>query len=363
VLLRRWAPLLAAACTAVETGDASTGVDTAEPDDTATPGDTADTADPTDTADTGGAVPLRAPADFVAAPWFTVPPDRGLAWQRDADFRIDEFTVPQLAVTADGRVHMYATNMAATGGRWHLVSDDGLSWTDAGAAFAPEDFLPLDCGDRLEDLAPLYRPGGALDLVVEGSYTPDPRAPAEWRRFCRYRDADPGPAVPDAADFYFTGGADDNAQISVHAFVYDADWSGRMYYVGNLAQPGEGIRVVAVDSAGTVGGSLHPGTILPDTDVDPMPVYLEGGGVRLYHTHGHGGGAGYADSVDGITFSNDSGLIPHGDNDCTAVGGECLLDPAFLHLPDDRLVLYFTRLVKNDDGSFSAWIERAFATD
>jgi hypothetical protein len=44
-------------------------------------------------------------------------------------------------------------------------------------------------------------------------------------------------------------------------------------------------------------------------------------------------------------------------------GGECLLDPAFLRLPDDRLVLYFTRLQSVERGGFTARIERAFATD
>lgn len=352
--------LLALAACTTHDGDEDSAFDSGSP--VGDTGETGETGEPDETGETGEVPSIFAPVGHPAAAWFTVPADRGLVWERDPTYAIEEFTVPQMVVMADGTLRMYATNMAATEGRWVMESENGVEWGTPTEALLPSAFLPLDCGDRLEDVAPHYRPGG-LDLVAEGSYTPVHTEPAEWRKFCLFEGADPGPPVPDTAAFFYEGEAADNEQISVPSLVSLEDWSARLYYVGNLASPGEGIRVVDVSADGAAGASLSDEAVLASTDVDPLPIYLEGGGVRLFHTHGHGGGPGYADSVDGITFTRDTGLIPHEGEDCTAVGGECLLDPAFLHLPDDRLVLYFTRLEKQANGTFTARIERAFAMD
>lgn len=344
------------ACTPPAADETAADTGPGSPGETDTPIDTAHTGD------SGEELGILPPEGHPASGWFSVPPDRGLTWERDRSFGIEEFTVPQMVVMADGTLRMYATNMAEPSARWVMESVDGLTWGTPSEALRPEAFAPLDCGDRIEDIAPLYRPSG-LDLVAEGSSNPDHTQPAVWRKFCRLNNADPGPAVPDTAAYFYEGEASDNQQISVPATVALPDWSALLYFVGNQTQSDEGIRVVSLSTDGALSARLGTVPLLDRTCVDPLPIYLEGGGIRLFHTHGHGGGPGFADSVDGISFSGDSALIPHEGEDCMTTGGECLLDPAFLRLPDDRLVLYFTRLERQERGTFTARIERAFATD
>jgi len=101
---------------------------------------------------------------------------------------------------------------------------------------------------------------------------------------------------------------------------------------------------------------------------DPFPIHLEpsakggDGGVRLYHTHTVMDGRIMAsDSPDGLAFAlreDFTGLDP-GDHDLP----DRWLDPVVLHLPDGRIVAYFTRIVFDGTQVTSAAIGRAWAVD
>ena len=140
-----------------------------------------------------------------------------------------------------------------------------------------------------------------------------------------------------------------------------ADGSHVVYYVGDLYGWG-GIRALRLSADGQAVSAQIEGALLSADHVDPDPVYLQGGGLRLYLTYGLSGGAGYADTQDLSSFGEPAQLIAN-TSDCAYPGGLCLLDPAFLRLPDGELALYFTEVVQGEEGKQSFSIKRAFATD
>jgi hypothetical protein len=67
---------------------------------------------------------------------------------------------------------------------------------------------------------------------------------------------------------------------------------------------------------------------------------------------------------DGVTFDRFELIRSSEPASCDFTNpGECILDPAFLALPDGRLVLYFTWWKTLAEGQFAFDIGRAFAVD
>lgn len=348
-----------------ETPDSGETGDTEDTVDTGSDTETGDSADSGDTAVVGlDESLLSPPATFWQAPSFTVEPGRGLAWERDTSFSIPGVTVPQVFVRDDGRYGMLVTVNATGNERYLLTSDDGVAWSDPPELlFAPADFAPLDCGDRLEDAAVLYQPDGSYLLVLEATYTEEGETVPIWRRWCQATSPDGVTFTPNTEAYFFIGLEGDEGVPSVPGALPLSDGSQLVYYNAALGSPTQGIRVATGAQPDVTLTQLSGAPVLPTDDVDPAPVYIEGGGIRLYHTHGPGGGPGYADMAGGVVAQGDAGLINNAEPDCVVAGGECLLDPAFLHLPDGRLVLYFSRVTLNGDGTYSEAIERAWATD
>ncbi|MDP6935410.1 MAG: hypothetical protein QGG40_20990, partial [Myxococcota bacterium] len=133
--------------------------------------DPGDRPDPPDTAPPVGLAPelLVPPPDYWQAQHFTVPPDRGLVWELDTDFRLENLSVPHVFVRPDGGFGMLVTNMSRPEGRWMLASDDGLGWSLVDGPVAVPGGFPQDCGNRLEDGLVVVRQGGGMHLVLEGS--------------------------------------------------------------------------------------------------------------------------------------------------------------------------------------------------
>ena len=354
--------------------DSAEGGESGETDETGETGDPGETGDSVDTGDTGSggdtgvvgldASLLFAPASFWQAPSFTVEPARGLLWERDTAFSIPGITVPQIFVRADGSYGMFVTVNATGNDRYLLTSDDGVTWSDPPELlFAPADFAPLDCGTRLEDAVVLYQPDGSYLLVLEASYTEEGGLTPLWRRWCQATSPDGVTFTPNTESYFFTGLEGDEGVPSVPGALPLSDGAQLVYYNAAMGSPTQGIRVAIGAQPDVMLTQVSGAAVLPISDVDPLPVYLEGGGIRLYHTHGPGGGPGYAEMAGGVLAEGDAGVINNTEPDCVVEGGECLLDPAFLHLPDDRLVLYYSRVTLNADGTFSEAVERAWATD
>ena len=196
-------------------------------------------------------------------------------------------------------------------------------------------------------------------------------APGAWAR-----ELLPLPAQPLRRHLFVS--EDDGGLPSVPSSLHLSDWSALIYYMGDIYSEvgglaGNGIRVARRWADDDFASPWITSNILPSNQLDPMPVYLEGGGVRLYHTstlqppdqpEAHLGPApGYTDSADAANFDPPQRIIGGSGNCLDPSGGECLLDPAFLRLDDGTLVLYFTWLDGVGSGDWSLGIGRAFATD
>ena len=304
---------------------------------------------------------LSPPPQLWQADAFTLEAERGLLWEIDEAFSIPDHSVPSIYLRGDGSYVMMATRMDQAEARWSLSSLDGSSWTAAAQALVSPDEFSTDCGNRFEDANVLYLDDGSYLLLVEGSkYDEENSARPKWRRWCLA-------SSPDGAEFQpldlvlFEGGEADAEQISVPSALPLADGSHVVYYVGDLYGWG-GIRALRLSADGQAVSAQIEGALLSADHVDPDPVYLQGGGLRLYLTYGLSGGAGYADTQDLSSFGEPAQLIAN-TSDCAYPGGLCLLDPAFLRLPDGELALYFTEVVQGEEGKQSFSIKRAFATD
>lgn len=319
---------------------------------------------------------LVPPDGFWQGDYYTVPSDRGLEWERDETFSIDNFSVPQVYVLPDESFIMLATNMEDPQGRWYLTSEDGLTWTAAEEPLFLPDAFPQDCGNRLEDGALLVKEDGTQHLLLEGTMLDEETDSTDWRVWCQAESAD-GESFTAVEGYFYTGSEADGDLPSVPYVFLLADWNALIYYMGDLysevggEEAGNGIRIARWEQGEDQAEPWVARNILPRDLLDPMPVYLEGGGMRLYHTHTldtseddrrDGPAPGYADSTDGVTFTDPVRLLtPEGH--CYDGMGECLLDPAFLHLPDDTLVLYYTLLERDDNDQTFVSIGRAFAVD
>ncbi len=346
-----------------------------------------DSAEPIDTGDGWpgledlGPEQLTPPISLDKARFLTVPTDRGLVWERDEDFLLDNFTVPHVVIRDDGTFMMMATNMEDPEGRWSLDSDDALSWTAAEQAlFLPDEF-PQDCGNRIEDGTVLYLEDGGYRLLLEGTELDEDTDLTDWRVWCQAR-SDDGHSWEATEGIFYAGGPADGDLPSVPTPFTLSNWDALIYYMGDLYGEvggfgdGNGMRIASVDAGADHAEPWIEENILPEGQVDPMPVYLEGGGLRLYHTstvpYGGGGGRagpgpGLTETSDGQTFGEVTRLIDTDGHCFEPTGGECILDPFFLHLDDGTMVLYYTYLNVDNSGEFPDWLSvgigRAFAVD
>ncbi len=347
--------------------------DTGEPD---------DTGEPWPGLDALGPEQLQPPEGLWQARHFTVPPDRGLEWEIDPDFFIDNVTVPHIVVLGDGSFMMMATNMEQPEGRWTLTSDDGLEWTMADQPlFLGSDF-PQDCGNRVEDGTAIYAPNGTMRLILEGTWLDEETGWTDKRAWCQASSGD-GLSFEPIEGYFYEGSDNDGSLPSVPSPLHLSNWSALIYYMGDIYsevggfEHGNGIRVAHTEPDADQAEPWITDNVLPQGQMDPMPVYLEGGGMRLYHTSTEpfggdtgppGPGPGFTEATDGRSFGEVTRILPIDGNCFEPPGGECMLDPFFLHLDDGTLVLYYTYLqVESEVGEPENWISvgigRAFASD
>lgn len=349
--------------TAIDTTE--TAIDTAET--AAETGETAiDTVDTVDT-DTGEPVvdPWAPPMDFVDAYHFTVPTDRGLVWEIDEDFAIDNYTVPQVFVAPDGRYGLFATNMGSTednSARTVFWSDDGVDWENGGVMFRPSD-VPYDCGDRLEDQA-VWEDGVTWRFILECSTPGEDGNPVGPRQFAVASSMDLESFDFDPAPMF--AGTVEGEVDSVPYVLPFAEQDPRLFYNGDLTgktTEGPGIRIGTIDPTTRLLGDIE-GPITTGENVDPMPVYLEGGGIRLYHTDfGTPWSLAVVELDEDLTVSATPSTIVPGEGGCDGdVEGTCYADPTYIRLDDGTIYLYFTRLVRDPYG-YTSSIGRAIAVD
>lgn len=311
---------------------------------------------------------LRPPPWMWQARYLTVPRERGLRWELDESFVLENWTVPHIYVAPDGTFVMMGNYMISEENlqaRHYLTSSDGLSWTRVGEMFRPESFSN-DCGWRIEDSSMWIQDPETYRFVVQATDIDYDIGITNWLRFCQAVSVDG--AAPIAQDGYFFLPEEDRVENSVPAFLSRVDSVGLFFYNrdlrGTLGDPG--IRIAQADPASGEATPYLSEALLSRRHVDPMPVYIEGGGARLYHTYGNEGstttGIGSSElNLDATeAFDTTLHLTSPGECDKSSVG-ECYHDPAFLALDDGTLVIYFTAV--DWSKGFLPTIKRAFAVD
>lgn len=321
-------------------------------------------------ADPGPHVP---PAWLWQAQHLTVAPDRGLVFEVDEDFELQDLTVPQLYVLPGGGFGMLATRMGASDdypARTLLTSEDGLSWSEGEALLWPDDF-EQDCGNRLQDGAVWVQDETTYRFVMEGfdESIEEPEQHLEETFLCHGTTTD-GRNFELSHDYFWTGEREGECN-SVLAALTITSGEGLFFYNGDLtnkSDEGPGIRAFTIDPVDLEPQVQTPGPILPWYHVDPNPVYLEGGGLRLYHTWfteqpdspREGTGLGAVDLDDELNAMGEPTLVFEATGDFDE--GDLPMDPTLLALSDGRLVLYFTSFVSEPEAAYGQ-IRRAFAMD
>jgi hypothetical protein len=140
---------------------------------------------------------------------------------------------------------------------------------------------------------------------------------------------------------YQPGTADDSiSSVASLAQVKDSVW--RMYYVGDFYRT-NGARTAISTDWGWTWTSESNSNILRRGDVDPQPVYLTDGGIRLYHRTGFNmpgsakSGVAFTDSEDGLHFDTLTTTLIIAD---TVGDGMMKLDPSVIRFGDGSVLCY-----------------------
>ena len=256
-------------------------------------------------------------------------------------------------------------------------SEDGLTWKQQKTPFFTPKNMPEECGKTPLDVAFAYMPDGRYRMYMEGWKTERALGPPPVGE-------DPGPAPMNLCSYTSLNGRDwlheSGAWIiktmgNLWPSVLDVGWDPasqkfHLYYVDTHPEQ-DGIFVAESPNA-TEFTPRSGGRLLERAHVDPNPILIrDQGGVRLYHTHDAlKGQLGFVDSADGTTFTQTdqpleglSGQTCYTPPNLPSPPDVCLFDPAFLRLPDGRLVMYFGVFETTDDRIDRIGIGRAFATD
>lgn len=321
-----------------------------------------------------GDTPLPGPAAWRDdAAFFTVGLTEGLTWEVDKDFRLEGFAVPQLFIAPDGRTGMFATHMAHEDflARSVLWSSDGLIWEEGGPILEVQDF-PYECGDRLEDATMWREDANTWTVVVEGTpMVEGGEFSQEPRHFC-------AASTSDMESFSYSdgplfSGATEDDRPSVPAILEIEELGSFLWYNGDVtgASPeGPGIRLARIEPGPHAVEIVYGDPILSRYHVDPMPVYLEEGGVRLYTTYlapGAGCSGIRATDLDAalLPTGTDHGFMLASSGQCDPaqeLDGRCLMDPTLVHAADGTLLLYFSDVTFSAD-DLDPGIGRAIAVD
>ncbi|MDD5570446.1 MAG: T9SS type A sorting domain-containing protein [Bacteroidales bacterium] len=154
-------------------------------------------------------------------------------------------------------------------------------------------------------------------------------------RIVSYISSDGKNWIKEAGIRYQPGIADDSiSSVPEVIQVNDSIW--RMYYVGDFYNT-NGIRTAISNDWGWTWTAESGSNILSDNCVDPHPVYLSDGKIRLYHKlpFSGSGGIGYIDG-NGLNYSGSS--IQLFSNNAGNTNGK--FDPFVIKYPNGKVACY-----------------------
>lgn len=267
-------------------------------------------------------------------PYFTLHPDEGTYWKMDSlPVPIQPNTgLPGLNITNDNRVLLgYA---GATDGRGAaIVSGNGTGY-----------IVINDSTNRPKEVDGgfIYLPDGRTRFLAE-EHSPTWTRAKQRIHIVSYISDDGINWTKESGIRYQPGIADDSiSNLPAAIQIKDSVW--RLYYCADFygANPNTTRTALSYDW-GVTWASESNGSILRSGDVDPHPMYLTNGKIRLYYRYGYGkppeeAGIGYCDSDDGLEF--DTTAIHRCFRDADFPVGR-KLDPAVIKFPDGSVVCYF----------------------
>lgn len=258
-------------------------------------------------------------------PFFTLQPGEGTNFLLDTTAVIPDASVPTVNIANDRRVILGFTS--PQGGRGQTTT------ADTGRTFIPlTGYTKAGAGDG----AFIYLPDGRTRFIAEeplSTSTPQRHKSrlVSWISF-------DGINWTREQGVRYQPGTEDDSIASVPAALQVADSVWRLYYVGDWYRT-NGIRTALSTDWGWTWQAESHGNILRKNDIDPHPVYLSDGRIRIYHRYLQPNGRG------GIAFTDGNGLI----FDTTktqilipdsVVKSGLLLDPAVLRFPNGRVACF-----------------------
>lgn len=264
----------------------------------------------------------QAPIDWK--PFFTLRPEEGTGFRVDSTAVIPEAGVPGINIANDGRVVLGWGSTTAGGRRAGTTPDTGRT------------FIPLTGVQQPMhvDAAFIYFPDGRTRFVAEEPLPNRPPTPHK-SRLISYISTD-GLNWTREPGVRYQPGPDDDSIASVPSALQIRDSLWRLYYVGDWYRT-NGTRTALSTDWGLTWQPESRTNILRPNDVDPHPMYLTDGRVRIYHRNMRApGGIGYTDG-DGFRFDTAATrmLIPDG-----SAFTDLKLDPAVVRFPGGRIACY-----------------------
>lgn len=259
-------------------------------------------------------------------PFFTLAPSEGTDFVVDTAAIVPGGGVPVLNITNAGKIIL--TSAGGPQFQAFEVSSDGRTYAPANT--------PL----RGPDGGFVYLPDGRTRFLSE-EFDPT-RTPQRHKSRVVSWISPEGVNWTRESGVRYQPGLEDDSISSVVSVIQVRDSIWRMYFVGDWYRT-NGIRTAISSDWGITWQPESRNNILRRGDVDPHPVYLANGRVRVYMRTGFNSpdpsqrGIGYCDSDDGLKFDTLQTRLVVPD---TALPRLLKLDPAVIRFPNGSVACY-----------------------
>ncbi|HEX9934996.1 MAG TPA: hypothetical protein VGB38_07340, partial [bacterium] len=258
-------------------------------------------------------------------PYFTLAPEEGTAFTVMTTPVVPQASVPALNATNAGKLVLTASGIQ--GLQAYEVSNDGKNYT------------PLTIQNRGADGTFIYLSDGRTRCIAPEP-SPNDTQQKHRNRIVSWISSD-GTSWIKETGIRFQPGVEDDSIAGVPSVIQVKDSLWRMYYVGDFYKT-NGIRTAFSSDWGWTWQLESKTNILKKGDVDPHPVYLTDGRIRLYMRTGYyapnaQSGIGYCESADGLHFDTTETRIVVTDDQVPSM---LKCDPAVVKLPNGTVACY-----------------------
>ncbi|MCX8010935.1 MAG: hypothetical protein N3A61_07270, partial [Ignavibacteria bacterium] len=260
--------------------------------------------------------------------YFTFEPNEGKNFVLDSSAVVFNASVPGINIANDGKV-ILGWSSTTPNRKAGISFDSGKTFSQL---FSIQQPMQIDGGF-------IYLPNGKTRFLTEEP-APDKTPQRHKSRIISYISSDGYNWIRENGIRYQPNEADDSIS-SVCEVIQIKDSLWRMYYVGDWYRT-NGIRTALSTNWGLTWNAESINNILRKGDVDPHPVYLSNGRIRLYFRSGMNkppsqSGISFCDSENGLEF--DTTKINFIIADST-FPQSLKLDPMVIKYPDGKIACY-----------------------